>query len=576
MKIRIGRYQTWWSTYLAVVAIGIAVSGLHEGIAFLFSMIALFGGFALRNRPYSNVLRTMVLLTFVTVATGYFVNAVGGNLSQSVYFSTLGVAITALLVSMPKHLHEPVSTRIRIPGFAFASVPLMVSLPIAATHSARWTHWLSWGGDFGIHRHLIGSLASNNHFTIGEGGTPVTWHYLVYIVLGKSVPTMSEFAIAVITTFTILAVVGIIVATPRGSGGVKFLVAAGVSMLFSSTLVIQFVVSGFVTTTASAAFALATMYFAMPRKGAEFTPISMAYAAMSAAVSVCLWQPMIILVTVICIAMLPRIFIHYQEVVKSWSSLLGVFLAAILTANMLYLTHQANAFGGGAAPVFSTQLAISLALLLFILSFQLSGRDLKVFNLLVSGVGSLILLGTWWRAGWGDLDYFPRKTAWAFLLVCLVLLVRVIAKSFEEEPRLGWRALAALIATILLVGGHIDWATSRLWLKDTIKPTTNEAAIFSAIDEIEKTNAAGAFFIRSGNDYIANLWVMFGLSLPSGPVDPSLQTQPDQKSMCDFTYAYPTSPIYTREPSDIRQLLSGCKGIPTNPVRDLRAYASDH
>lgn len=573
MKVRLGNYQTWWSTYLAIFAIVLAASNAHGGLAFFASVIAMFGGFALRNRPYSNVLRTMVLLTFITIFVGYLVDALGGDLSQSVYFSTLSAAITSFIVSMPQHNQDAVSTRIRIPGFAFAAVPLMISLPIAATYSARWTQWLSWGGDFGLHRHLIESLADGNHFTIGVVGTPITWHYLVYLFLGKSIPSISQFAIAVITTFTVLAVVAIIVATPRGSGRTRFLIAAGVSLILTSTVVIQFIVAGFVTTTASTAFAIATLYFAMPRKDAEFTPISLAYASMAASVAICLWQPMIFIVFVIILSMLPRVISHFREFSNSPLIVVSVFCSGLLILRMLYLTKQSGASGGGAAPAFSTEFALALAVLVIILSLQLDFTPLVIYNVLVAGIGSLTLFFVWWRTGWGALEYFPRKVAWVFLVICLIQLIRVIAKSFEQESRLGWRALASFIAAFLLVGGHIDWAISRTWLRDTVQPNTKVAAIFTAIDEVEKSNAQGAFFIKSGDDYIANLWVKFGLNLPSGPVDSSLKSQIGRKDLCDFVALYSTAPIYTRKPVLIHAFLQDCDSPSTNPVIDLRTYA---
>ena len=513
---------------------------------------------------------TAVLFTFVCAALvlAHFGVRLDPSLAASA-LATVGLSVGAYSLTRGQVVHR-IDRRWEIPGLVAAVSPLAAAITVAAGMNARWVGWLEWGGDFALHYWLIGYTAFNQRFVPGPSGTPVVWHVLAYLASGARSPSFETYGVLVMGTFSMLLVAAVALVSERTPRKRTTVSTLAVIMTLLGTTPISFVISGFVTTTASCAFLVMMFEFVLPHDRGNERPANLVFAAMAGALAVVIWQPELVAVVILSLAALPYVVRNLRDVVRNPSVVVGLVAPiALVTMTAIQAAHIGTP-AGGAAPTLGTRTALAVIGFAFILTAVTNASHRRLAAFLSLGSALAIVAVYWAVSGGFEFPYYPRKIEWTVLALSLVLIIRGLTASLSRGPRVQLFALVGSVVLVASTALQVNMHDTDLLARKIATPSGNSPAIFVALEESREQNAPAVYFIKSGDDYIANLWVAYGLSVPSGPVDPSLRTPYDSTTLCPFLRDHSGAYVYTRHPLRIRSLIRRkCALDGTVDVRDL-------
>lgn len=564
---------------LAVVcAFGFALSplGSHASrLSLLLSLFSLFSSFRRSRGVFESTVLALTTVVFIVVFGSQVLAKCGVSLDSAIVLVTLFVAV-ASLVMWWRSRHKEVSHRIdkfELLAIGIAAAPLAGAIAASYAMSVRWMSWVGWGGDFALHKHLVAALDQSNKFELGISGTPTTWHLLAYIASGARAPSFEQYGVLVVATLSLLMLSILFVALPIENRFANRPVAFVAIPLIFTTTTFFFVIAGFVTSVGSTAFILITVGLFLRWRAEKDLVQTLLHMSFATAIALCMWQPQALLVAVVYIGVVVFVFQQRQQLKLA---LLPICLMIPPVASVVLIlldTVRADAQGGGTAPTLYESVIVVTGICASI-SIWLSRETLKRPIVITLIAGVCVALLTTVPYGDAEFSYFEKKIAWSFLILTFAFLARGIAQLQWKRPRHKFLAALLLGITLLQPGFENGYRLAKSWVGQNASPSGKFAAIFMALDESYRQKTPAVYFIQSGDDYISNLWVIFALGVPSGPADYTLQTRNDEKFLCPFIATYPNGVIYTRNPENIRRMVTEkCEQKSGYRTVDLRTLA---
>lgn len=543
--------------------------------ALLLAGISMYSSWRRSRGIIESTVLSVISVIFTVVFGSQVLAKLGVSLDPAIVLVTVLTVATATVMWWRTRKSRAIIGRdpFELVAICIASVPAAGALTAAFAMSSRWMGWIGWGGDFALHRHLIAALDINDTFTLGVAGTPTTWHLLAYVGAGARVPTFEQYAVLVVATLSLLLLAVLFVALPAGRGRYGRLCALVAVPLLFTTTPFFYVIAGFVTTVGSAAFVLLTLGVMLRQNDDSHLVQNVFVMAMATAVAVCMWQPQVVLVAVLYAGVLAFLVRRMRVLRERWISLAVLLLPVASVAMIILDTIRADAQGGGIAPGLHENVIILTGVCAAVATwFARESLRGPLVTVLVIGVAVAAIVNA--TNGEARFLYYQQKVAWSFLILSFALLARGLAGLRLRSPLHVVVALLVLGTTVWQP--HLDngFRLARSWVRQSAAPTSSFASIFVALDQANREKTPAVYFIRSGDDYIANLWVMYVLLIPSGPVDSTLQTPYDATSLCPFIANNPQGVIYTRRPQEIRAMVTNeCKVDSGFRIVDLRPMA---